>query len=37
MEMDLNISICMANKKGINKYLVIDSTDENKELLRKIQ
>ena len=22
-------------KKGVNKYLIFDSTDENKELLRK--
>ena len=24
-------------EKGVNKYLVFDSTDENKELLKKIQ
>ena len=22
-------------KKGVNKYLIVDSTDENKELLKK--
>ena len=24
-------------EKGVNKYLIFDSTDENKELLKKIQ
>ena len=35
----LYVLICHANgyieKKGVNKYLVFDSTDENKELLKK--